>query len=131
MRTKLLTQIILTLALLFGLGGFCGYAMSTRIHAPRPAFGQGKEWAARALERRKTEDFARLGATPEQQAVLGPIYDKLLSDLQGIQTEAAAKVAQAFRQHNTEVWNSLGPEQREIYRQSVRERLQKRKSLQP
>ena len=131
MRTRLLTQIIFTLVLLFGLGGFCGYAMSTRIHTQRPAFGRGKEWAARAVERRKAEDFARLGATPEQQAALSPIYEKLLSDIHGIQTETAARVAQAFKQHGAEVWRNLGPEQREIFRQSIQERLQKRKALQP
>jgi hypothetical protein len=76
------------------------------------------------------QDFARLDATPEQQAALRSSYEQLLSDFNAIQAEASAKVAEAFKRHGTEMWRNLTPEQREVLRQTNQERLQ-RKAQQP
>jgi Spy/CpxP family protein refolding chaperone len=126
MKTKLLTQIIITLVVLFGLGGLCGYAMSARIHSGRPAWTQSQQWAERWLEQRMAQDFARIDATPEQQAKLKPSYDRLLSDFNAIQAEASAKVAEAFKRHGLDMWKQLTPEQREIIRQTNQERVSRR-----
>jgi len=126
MKTKLISQIIITLVVLFGLGGLCGYAMSARIHSGRPAWTQSQKWAERWLEHRMTQDFARIDATPEQQAKLKPSYDRLLSDFNAIQAEASAKVADAFKRHGLDMWKQLTPEQREIIRQTNQERASRR-----
>lgn len=126
MKTKLISQIIITLVVLFGLGGLCGYAMSARIHSGRPAWTQSQKWAERWLEHRMTQDFARIDATPEQQAKLKPSYDRLLSDFNAIQAEASAKVADAFKRHGLDMWKQLTPEQREILRQTNQERVNRR-----
>lgn len=131
MKTKLITQILVTLIVLFGLGGLCGYAMSARIHSGRPAWTRSEEWTRRWIEHRMTQDFARLEATPEQQEVLRQSYERLLSDFNAIQAEASAKVTEAFKRHGTEMWKQLTPEQREILRQTNQERLQQRKAQQP
>jgi len=125
MKTKLITQITVSLALLFGLGGLCGYAMSARAQSGRPAWTRSQQWAERWIEHRMAQDFARLDATPEQQALLRPSYEQLLSDFSAIQAEASAKVADAFKRHGTEMWKQLTPEQREILRQTNQERLQR------
>lgn len=130
MKSKLLTQIIISLVVLFGLGGLCGYAMSARVHSGRPAWTQSQEWAERWLEQRMSQDFARLEATPEQQAVLRQSYDRLLSDFNAIQTEASAKVTDAFKRHGLEMWKQLTPKQRETLRKTNQERLN-RKAPQP
>lgn len=131
MKTKLITQILVTLIVLFGLGGLCGYAMSTRIHSGRPAWTRSEEWTRRWIEHRMMQDFARLDATPEQQAVLRQSYDRLLSDFNAIQAEASAKVTEAFKRHGTDMWRNLTPQQRETMRQTNQERLQQRKAQQP
>lgn len=92
MKTKLLTQIIVSLVVLFGLGGLCGYAMSARVHSGRPAWTRSEEWTRSWIEHRMAQDFARIEATPEQQAALRQSYDRLLCDFNDIQAEAAAKV---------------------------------------
>jgi hypothetical protein len=130
-NSKLVTQIAFTLVALFGLGGWCGYAASSRLHSGRPAWTRGQKWAERWIEHRMAQDFARLDATPEQQAALRSSYEQLLSDFNTIQAEASAKVAEAFKRHGTEVWKELTPEQREILRQTNQERLQQRKAQQP
>jgi len=130
MKTKLITQITVSLVVLFGLGGFCGYAMSNRVQSGRPAWTCSQEWAERWIEHRMAQDFARLDATPEQQAALRSSYEQLLSDFNAIQAEASAKVAEAFKRHGTEMWRNLTPEQREVLRQTNQERLQ-RKAQQP
>lgn len=131
MKTKLITQILVTLIVLFGLGGLCGYAMSARIHSGRPAWTRSEEWTRRWIEHRMMQDFARLDATPEQQAVLRQSYDRLLSDFNAIQAEASAKVTEAFKRHGTDMWRNLTPQQRETMRQTNQERLQQRKAQQP
>ena len=130
MKTKLISQIIVTLVVLFGLGGLCGYAMSVRIHSGRPAWTRSQQWAERWLEQRMAQDFARIDATPEQQAKLKPSYDRLLSDFNAIQQESAQKVTEAFKRHGLDMWKQLTPEQRETLRQTNQERLQ-RKAPQP
>jgi len=131
MKTKLITQIIISLVVLFGLGGLCGYAMSARVHSGRPGWTQSQEWARRWIEHRMAQDFARIEATPEQQAVLRQSYDRLLSDFNAIQAEASAKVTEAFKRHGTDMWRNLTPKQRETLRQTNQERLQQRKAQQP
>lgn len=131
MKTKLVTQIIVSLVVLFGLGGLCGYAMSARVHSGRPAWTRSEEWARRWIEHRMAQDFARLEATPEQQAVLRQSYERLLSDFNAIQAEASVKVTDAFKRHGTDMWKQLTPKQREILRQTNQERLQQRKAPQP
>jgi hypothetical protein len=130
MKSKLLTQIIISLVVLFGIGGLCGYAMSARVHSGRPAWTRSEEWTRRWLEQRMAQDFARIDATPEQQAKLKPSYDRLLSDFNAIQQESAQKVTDAFKRHGLDMWKQLTPEQREIIRQTNQERLQ-RKAPQP
>lgn len=131
MKTKLLARILFSLVALFGVGTLCGYAMSNRVHSGRPAWTRSQQWAERWIEYRMTQDFARLEATPEQQAVLRSSYEELLSDFNAIQAEASAKVAEAFKRHGTDMWKQLTPEQREILRQTNQERLQQRKATQP
>lgn len=131
MKTKLLTQIIVSLVVLFGLGGLCGYAMSARVHSGRPAWTRSEEWTRRWIEHRMAQDFARIEATPEQQAVLRQSYERLLSDFNTIQAEASAKVTEAFKRHGTDMWRNLTPKQRETLRQTNQERLQQRKATQP
>lgn len=130
MKSKLLTQIIFSLVVLFGLGGLCGYAMSARVHSSRPAWTRSEEWTRRWLEQRMAQDFARIDATPEHQAKLKPSYDRLLSDFNAIQQESAQKVTDAFKRHGLDMWKQLTPEQREIIRQTNQERLN-RKATQP
>lgn len=130
MKTKLITQIIASLAVLFGLGGLCGYAMSARVHSGRPAWTRSEEWARRWIEHRMAQDFARLEPTPEQQAALRASYDRLLSDFNAIQADASAKVTEAFKRHGADVWRNLTPQQRETLRQTNQERLD-RKARQP
>ncbi len=127
MKTKLLTQIIVSLVVLFGLGGLCGYAMSARVHSGRPAWTRSEEWAQRWLERRMQSDFAAIEATPEQQAVLRQSYDRLLSDFNAIQAEASAKLTEAFKRHGADMWRQLTPKQQE----SLRQINQQRKSSKP
>ena len=135
MKTKLVTQIIVCLALLFGLGGLCGFAMSERRHTLRPPLAQRQElreeWTRRWVEKRMAQDFARLEATPEQQSLLRQSYDRLLSDFNAIQAEASAKVTEAFKRHGTDMWRNLTAQQRETLRQTNQERLQQRKTQQP
>lgn len=131
MKRKLITQIIISLAVLFGLGGLCGYAMSSRVHSGRPAWTRSQQWAERWIERRMAEDFARLEATPEQQAALRASYERLLSDFNAIQADASVKVAEAFKRHGADMWRNLTPQQRETLRQTNQERLQQRKAQQP
>ena len=131
MKTKLLTQIIISLVVLFGLGGLCGYAMSARVHSGRPAWTRSEEWTRRWIEHRMAQDFARIEATPEQQAVLRQSYGRLLSDFNTIQAEASAKVTEAFKRHGTDMWRNLTTKQRETLRQTNQERLQQRKATQP
>lgn len=128
MKTKLLTRILLSLVALFGIGGLCGYAMSNRVQSGRPAWTRSQEWTERWIEQRMTQDFARLDATPEQQAALRSSYEQLLSDFNAIQAEASAKVAEAFKRHGTEVWKELTPEQRDVMRQTNQERLRQRQA---
>lgn len=131
MKTKLLTQIIVSLVVLFGLGGLCGYAMSARVHSGRPAWTRSEEWTRRWIEHRMAQDFARIEATPEQQAALRQSYDRLLSDFNAIQAEASAKITEAFKRHGTDMWRNLTPKQRETLRHANQERLQQRKATQP
>jgi hypothetical protein len=131
MKSKLLTQIIFSLVVLFALGGLCGYAMSARVHSARPAWTRSEEWARRWIEHRMAQDFARLEATPEQQGVLRESYDRLLSDFNVIQAEASAKLTDAFKRHSTDMWRNLTPAQRETMRQTNQQRLQQRKAQQP
>ena len=131
MKTKLITQIVFCLITLFGLGSVCGYAVSGRVQSGRPAWTRSQQWAERWIEYRMTQDFARLDATPEQQAQLKSSYDRLLSDFNAIQAEASTKVAEAFKRHGTDLWKALTPEQREILRQTNQERLQQRQAPQP
>ena len=131
MKTKLFTQIIVSLVVLFGLGGLCGYAMSARVHSGRPAWTHSEEWTRRWIEHRMAQDFARLEATPEQQAALRQSYDRLLSDFNVIQAEASAKVTEAFKRHGADMWRNLTPKQREVMRQTNQERIQQRKAQQP
>jgi hypothetical protein len=129
-KTKLISQIIVTLVLLFGLGGLCGYAMSARIHSGRPAWTRSQQWTERWLDQRMAQDFARIDATLKQQEKLKPSYDRLLSDFNAIQQESAQKVTDAFKRHGLDMWKQLTPEQREIIRQTHQERLN-RKAQQP
>lgn len=131
MKTKLLTQIIVSLVVLFGLGDLCGYAMSARVHSGRPAWARSEEWTRRWIEHRMARDFARIEATPDQQAVLRQSYERLLSDFNAIQAEASAKVTEAFKRHGLDTWKQLTPKQREVMRQANPERLQQRKTQQP
>lgn len=131
MKTKLLTQIIVSLLVLFGLGGLCGYAMSARVNSGRPAWTRSEEWTRRWIEHRMAQDFARIEATPEQQAALRQSYERLLSDFNSIQAEASDKVTDAFKRHGTDMWRNLTPKQREVMRQTNQERLQQRKAKQP
>ena len=126
MKTKLLTQIIVSLIVLFGLGGLCGYAMSVRVNSGRPAWTRSEEWTRRWIEHRMAQDFARIDATPEQQAALRQSYDRLLSDFNAIQAEASAKVTEAFKRHGLETWKQLTPKQREVMRQTSQERVSRR-----
>jgi len=130
MKSKLLTQIIISLVVLFGIGGLCGYAMSARVHSGRPAWTRSEEWTRRWIEHRMAQDFSRLEATPEQQAVLRESYEYLLSDFNAIQAEASAKVTNAFKRHGLDMWKQLTPKQREVLRQTNQERLN-RKAPQP
>jgi hypothetical protein len=130
MKSKLLTQIIISLVVLFGIGGLCGYAMSARIYSGRPAWTRSEEWTRRWIEHRMAQDFSRLEATPEQQAVLRESYEHLLSDFNAIQAEASAKVTNAFKRHGLDMWKQLTPKQRETLRQTNQERLN-RKTTQP
>ena len=72
------------------------------------------------------QDFARIDATPEQQAALRQSYDRLLSDFNAIQQESAQKVTDAFKRHGLDMWKQLTPEQREIIRQTNQERVSRR-----
>jgi hypothetical protein len=126
MKTKLISQIIVSLVVLFGLGGLCGYAMSNRVHSDRPAWTRSQQWTERWIEYRMAQDFARIDATPEQQAKLTPSYDRLLSDFNAIQAEASSKVAEAFKRHGTDMWRNLKPDQREKLRQTNQERVSRR-----
>jgi hypothetical protein len=130
MKTKLVTQIIVCLALLFGLGDLCGFAMSERRYSPRLLLAQHQEareeWARRWVERRMAEDFARVAATPEQQAKLRASYDTLLAEFSAIQAEPSAKIAAAFKRHGVDTWKQLTPAQREQLRQLNNERRQRR-----
>jgi Spy/CpxP family protein refolding chaperone len=130
MKSKLLTQIIISLVVLFGIGGLCGYAMSARVHSGRPAWTRREEWTRRWIEHRMAQDFSRLEATPEQQAVLRESYEHLLSDFNAIEAEASTKVTNAFKRHGLDMWKQLTPKQREILRQTNQERLN-RKAPQP
>jgi Spy/CpxP family protein refolding chaperone len=130
MKSKLLTQIIISLVVLFGIGGLCGYAMSARVHSGRPAWTRSEEWTRRWIEHRMAQDFSRLEATPEQQAVLRESYEHLLSDFNAIEAEASTKVTNAFKRHGLDMWKQLTPKQREVLRQTNQERLN-RKAPQP
>lgn len=131
MKSKLITQIAVSLIVLFGLGGLCGYATSSRIHSYRPATSRSEEWAGRWIEHRMAQDFARIEATPEQQEVLRQSYERLLSDFNAIQAEASAKVGEAFKRHGADMRRNLTPRQRELLRETNQERLQQRKARQP
>jgi hypothetical protein len=130
MKTKLVTQIIVCLALLFGLGGLCGFAMSERRRTARPSLAQRpelrQEWTRRWVERRMAEDFARVAATPQQQSTLRASYDAMIAEFNAIQAESSAKVAAAFKRHGVETWKQLTPAQREQLRQLNDERRQRR-----
>ncbi len=130
MNAKPVLKVVSCLVALFVMGSMCGYAMSARVHSSRPAWTRSEEWTRRWLEQRMAQDFARIDATPEQQAKLKPSYDRLLSDFNAIQQESAQKVTDAFKRHGLDMWKQLTPEQREIIRQTNQERLN-RKATQP
>lgn len=122
MKTKLVTQILVTLVVIFGLGGLCGYAMSGRFHSGQPSQTQGSPWAKRWVEKCMADDFAAIHATPEQEEVLKPVYEALLQDFQAIQQEAAARVGVALRARGREIGMKLTPAQLEAFQQSHRQR---------
>ena len=130
MKSKLITRIVVSLVVLFGLGGLCGYAMSTQIHKARPGWTQNPDWTRRWIERRMAEDFARIGATPEQQEQLRSSYERLRTDFNAIQAESSAKVRDAFRRHGAELRRQLTPEQRELLRPFTQQ-PKKQKAEQP
>lgn len=130
MNAKPVLKVVSCLVALFVMGSVCGYAVSGRVTRSRPAWTQTQAWAERWLEQRMAQDFARIDATPEQQAKLKPSYDRLLSDFNAIQQESAQKVTDAFKRHGLDMWKQLTPEQREIIRQTNQERLN-RKAAQP
>ncbi len=119
-------RIVACLALLFALGGVCGFATSRQFDPSRPAWTRSPQWAERWLERRMAEDFARLEVTPEQAERLRPSYAQLLSDFNAIQQESQQKVAEAFKRHGLETWKQLTPEQRERQRAHQQARAQRK-----
>lgn len=126
MNRKVIAQIVVCLVVLFALGSICGYAVSDRVVRVRQARAQPLEWADRWMERRIAEDFARLSVTPEQEAALRPVYERLLSDFKVIQQESAQKVTDAFKRHRVDTWKQLTPAQREIFRQANLDRASRR-----
>jgi hypothetical protein len=121
MKKKLLIQIILTLVVLFGLGGLCGYTVATRLGAGRPAWARSPEWAQCWLQVRMKMDFDAIEAAPEQQVELRPVYDRLLADFKSIQAEAESKLREAFIRHGRDLEGKLTPAQREAYRKLSQE----------
>ena len=122
MNWKSVLKIVVCLTALFLLGSVCGYATSGRI-ATRPAYPRdSSQWAERWLQQRMAEDFARLGATPEQQEELRPIYNRLLTEFNAIQAESAQKVAASFKRHGRDIWMQLTPEQRDEFQKLNQER---------
>jgi len=128
MKKKLITQIAASLLLLFSLGAVCGFSASSRIQSGRPAMTKSEEWARRWIDRRMEQEFARLDATPEQEAALRASYEQLLSEFNAIQAEASEKVAEAFKRQGGQMWKALDPERREILRQIRQERRDRRTS---
>ncbi|RFC41655.1 MAG: hypothetical protein DVB23_003365 [Verrucomicrobia bacterium] len=121
MNSKSILRIVACLTALFLLGGVCGYATSGRLD-PRPSYPRSTQWAERWMEQRMVEDFQRIGATPEQQDELRPIYGRLLAEFNAIQEESAQKVSDSFKRHGRDVWMKLTPEQREEFQKVNQER---------
>jgi len=112
-------RIILSLAVLFLLGGVCGYAFANR-QAERLA--TKAHWEERWIELRVREDIVRLKLTPEQVAQSRPSYDQLLADIRKVREQTAHGIFRAVSAQGRTLSEQLTPEQREEYVKLTEER---------
>jgi Spy/CpxP family protein refolding chaperone len=119
MKRSRIARIILSLAVLFLLGGVCGYAFASR-HTERLA--TKAHWEEGWLELRVREDIARLKLTPEQIAQSRPSYDQLLADIRNVREQTARGIFRAVSAQGRTLSEQLTPEQREEYLKLTEER---------
>lgn len=123
MKRKLILQIILSLAGLFLVGGFCGFALAehsgSRVLTELAPLPRSEEiW----LEKHYQETVSRVGLDAAQAAKLRQQYDHLTSEIRVIREGTSRQLAGAFARHKESVLPDLTPEQRDRYEALVSER---------
>ena len=120
MKRKLILQIILGLAALFLVGGFCGFALAERSgsRSPAPLPKSEEIW----LEKHYQETVSRVGLDAAQASKLRQHYDRLTSEIRVIRENTSRQLGEAFARHKDHVLPDLTPEQRDRYEALVSER---------
>jgi Spy/CpxP family protein refolding chaperone len=98
------------------IGSVSGYTVATRSQAGRFGWRQTPDWKQQWIQQRFQQDCEALNATPEQREKLRPVYDRMLADLNAIQSEAASKVRDVFTRYGRSMGEVLTPEQHEEFR---------------
>lgn len=119
MKRKLILQIIVGLAALFLVGGFCGYALAARPGAATAPLPRSEEiW----LEKHYQETVSRVGLNADQASKLRQHYDRLTSEIRSIRENTSRQLGEAFARHKDHVLPDLTPDQRDRYEALVSER---------
>lgn len=112
-------KVAACLAVLFVLGGVCGYALSFSRPVQRV---QRARLEQRWLEAKEREDAERLKLTAEQQEKVRPIYQQLTADIRRVREQAAREIGEAMRRHGRALRQELTPEQQEEFNRLMEER---------
>jgi len=73
-----------------------------------------------------TEDFERIGATPEQRQQLEPLYRRFLTDFYAIQRDASARLDASLKRLYDDLCEQVSPDQGDVMKALVEERLRQR-----
>jgi hypothetical protein len=107
-----IVKILAGFAVLFGLGGLCGSAVSTR---PAAIAARQARWEEHWVQKRMQEDADRLRLTPEQVEKARPLYDQMLADFHSVREEATRNLVQATVKQGRALWPELTPDQQKEF----------------
>jgi len=114
-----MVKILAGFAVLFGLGGVCGSAVTSRTAA---ASARQAHWEENWVKARMHEDAERLKLTPEQIEAARPVYDQMLADFRSVREEASRGLVQASVKQGHALWQELTPEQQQEFEKLSQER---------
>ena len=119
MNTFRIVKILTGFAVLFGLGGVCGSAISSR---PAVAAARQAQREESWVNARMREDAERLKLTPAQIEAARPLYDQMLADFRSVREEATRGLVQAAVKQGRALWTQLTPEQQQEFEKLSAER---------